>query len=77
MNKVVVYGKKGCTFCAQTIFACLNNGIDFEYKCLDNDFTREDLESIIGTDKYTFPQIFVDETLIGGFTEFNDKLRNN
>ena len=46
---------------------------DFDYRYVDiheEGITKADLEKTVGKPVHTVPQIFVDETHVGGFTEF-------
>jgi glutaredoxin 3 len=43
-------------------------GVEFEERNINKDFTREQLMEAVPTAR-TVPQIFLDDKLIGGFTE--------
>ncbi len=65
---IEIYGKTQCPFCDKAKQLCEREGLDFVYKQLDKDFTREDLfEQFPGA--RTFPQIKMDGENIGGYTE--------
>jgi len=65
---IIIYGKTQCGYCDMAKRLCETRGLDFEYKQLDKDFTREViLEEFPGA--RTFPQIIVDGEKIGGYTE--------
>jgi glutaredoxin 3 len=49
-------------------------GIEFEEKKIGHGFTREDLLEAVPTAR-TVPQIFLDDQLIGGFTELKKHLQ--
>jgi glutaredoxin len=66
---VTIYSKDDCQFCVQSIMLCKQNKITPTVLKLNKDFTREELIDLAPTAK-TFPQIFVDGTLIGGMREF-------
>ena len=51
-----------------------NKGIPFEEKKIGDGYTREELLEAIPTAR-TVPQIFLDDKLIGGFTELNEHLK--
>ena len=40
---IEIYGKTQCPFCDKAKQLCEREGLDFVYKQLDTDFTREDL----------------------------------
>tara|TARA_Y100000287_G_C14098816_1_gene294087 strand:- start:13 stop:246 length:234 start_codon:yes stop_codon:yes gene_type:complete len=67
--KVEIYSKPACPFCVQAKNLAEQKGYEYTYKMLDEDFTREELMEKFPTAR-TFPQIVVDGTSIGGFTEF-------
>ena len=63
---IEIWGKPNCPHCEQAKRFCENNLLDYTYKLLNVDFTREEvLEMFPGA--RTFPQIKVGDTKIGGF----------
>ena len=48
-------------------------GIQFEERKIGDGYTKEDLLEAVPTAR-TVPQIFLDDQLIGGFTELKQKL---
>ena len=70
---ITIYGKPRCTFCDAAKRLCEQKGLEFEYKMLDADYTAEELFEKVPNAK-TFPQIFVDDESIGGYTDFVDHL---
>ena len=70
---ITIYGKPRCTFCDAAKRLCEQKGLDYEYKMLDADYTAEELFEKVPNAK-TFPQIFVDDESIGGYTDFVDHL---
>jgi glutaredoxin 3 len=50
-------------------------GIAFEERKIGDGFTREDLLESVPNAR-TVPQIFLDEELVGGFTELKKRLEN-
>lgn len=71
--KAVVWSKDACPFCDQAKGLLKMKGIEFEEKKIGHGFTREDLLEAVPTAR-TVPQIFIDEHLIGGFTELKKHL---
>ena len=70
---IEIYGKTQCPFCDKAKALCEKEGLDYVYKQLDTDFTREELfEQFPGA--RTFPQIRMDGENIGGYTELAAKL---
>jgi glutaredoxin len=72
--KAVVWSKDHCPFCDQAKSLLKMKGIEFEEKKIGYGFTREDLLEAVPTAR-TVPQIFLDEELIGGFTELKKHLQ--
>ena len=72
----VIFGRPGCPFCvrAKEVAEQLKaDRDDFYYRYVDiheEGITKADLEKTVGKPVHTVPQIFVDETHVGGFTEF-------
>ena len=72
----VIFGRPGCPFCvrAKEVAEQLKaDRDDFDYRYVDiheQGITKADLEKTVGKPVHTVPQIFVDETHVGGFTEF-------
>jgi glutaredoxin len=71
--KAVVWSKNQCPFCDQAKALLKQRGIEFEEKKIGEGYTREDLLESVPTAR-TVPQIFLDGTLIGGFTELKRHL---
>lgn len=73
---VVIFGRPGCPFCvrAKDLAEKLENAKAIEgFRYIDihaEGISRADMEKTIGKPVETVPQIFVDQTHIGGFTEF-------
>ena len=66
--RAVVWSKYHCPFCDQAKMLLTQKGIQFEERKIGDGYTREELlEAVPGA--RTVPQIFLDDKLIGGFTE--------
>ena len=50
-------------------------GIEYEERNINNGWDKEDLLAAVPTAR-TLPQIFLDEELVGGFTELRKRLTN-
>ncbi len=71
--KAVVWSKYHCPYCDQAKALLKQKGIIFEERKIGDGFSKEDLlESVPGA--RTVPQIFLDDKLIGGFTELKKYL---
>jgi len=66
--KAIVWSKYHCPFCDQAKNLLEQKGIQFEEKKIGDGFTKEDLLEAVPNAR-SVPQIFIDDQLIGGFTE--------
>ena len=73
MTKAIVWSKHMCPYCDQAKALLTLKGIDYEERKIGSGYTREDLLEAVPTAR-TVPQIFIDEQLIGGFTELKNHL---
>lgn len=71
--KAVVWSKYNCPFCDQAKALLSLKGIKFEEKKIGDGYTKEDLMEQVPNAR-TVPQIFLDDKLIGGFTELKKYL---
>ena len=72
--KAVVWSKHHCPFCDQAKALLTHKGIEFEERKIGDGYTKEDLLEAVPTAR-TVPQIFLDDKLIGGFTELKQHLK--
>ena len=72
--KAIVWSKYHCPYCDQAKALLTHKGIAFEERKIGDGYTREDLLQAVPTAR-TVPQIFLDDVLIGGFTELRDHLQ--
>ena len=71
--KAIIWSKYHCPYCDQAKALLKQRGIPFEEKKIGDGYTREELLEAVPTAR-TVPQIFLDDTLIGGFTELKAHL---
>ncbi len=71
--KAIVWSKYHCPYCDQAKALLTQKGIPFEERKIGDGFTKEDLLEAVPTAR-TVPQIFLDNKLIGGFTELKAHL---
>jgi glutaredoxin len=71
--KAIVWSKDQCPYCDQAKALLESRGIEYEVRNISQDWTREQLLEAVPTAR-SVPQIFLDEELIGGFTELRKKL---
>lgn len=72
--KAVVWSKDNCPFCEQAKGLLKMKGIEYEEKKIGHGYTKEQLLEAVPTAR-TVPQIFLDDKLIGGFTELKTHLQ--
>jgi glutaredoxin 3 len=68
MSNVTVYSTDPCPYCSMAKALLDKRGIAYEEISLARDPAGRD-ELIAKTGMYTFPQIVIDGTVVGGFTE--------
>lgn len=74
MTTAIVWSKDACPFCDQAKALLTQRGIAYEERRIGLGYTREQLLEAVPTAR-TVPQIFLDETHIGGFTELKKHLQ--
>jgi glutaredoxin len=72
--KAIIWSKYQCPYCDQAKALLTAKGIQFEEKKIGDGYTKEDLLEAVPSAR-TVPQIFLDEQLIGGFTELKKHLQ--
>ena len=72
--QAVVWSKDFCPFCVQAKALLESKGIKFEERNVSKDWTREQLLAAVPNAR-TLPQIFLDDKLVGGFTELRKHLQ--
>jgi glutaredoxin len=72
--KAIVWSKDSCPYCVQAKGLLTQKGIEFEERNVSKDWTREQLLEAVPTAR-TLPQIFLDDKLVGGFTELRQHLQ--
>lgn len=70
---IKIYGKPNCSFCIASKQLLNNRGVPYEYLELGADFTVEEIRAL-APGAQSFPQIFNDDQLIGGFRDLQQKL---
>jgi len=71
--KAIVWSKDQCPYCDQAKALLKSRNIEFEERNVSQDWTREQLLEAVPNAR-TLPQIFLDQELVGGFTELRKKL---
>lgn len=71
--KAIVWSKNGCPFCDQAKNLLKSKSIEFEERNIEKDWSKEQLIEAVPNAR-TLPQIFLDNQLVGGFTELRTRL---
>jgi len=71
--KAIVWSKYHCPYCDQAKALLKQKDIPFEEKKIGDGYTKEELLEAVPNAR-TVPQIFLDDKLIGGFTELKKHL---
>jgi len=75
MTKVEIYTRPGCGYCTHAKRLLTNKGLDFiEYDVFENPKYINQLQQ--RTSGRTYPQIFIENESVGGFTELLTKDQN-
>ena len=73
MKKAIVWSKNQCPYCDQAKNLLKMKGIEYEERNINNGWDKEDLLAAVPGAR-TVPQIFLDDELVGGFTELKKRL---
>lgn len=71
--KAIVWSKSQCPYCEQAKQLLAQRGISYEERKIGDGWTRDDLLEAVPNAR-TVPQIFLNDELVGGFTELREKL---
>ena len=74
MSTAIVWSKDQCPYCVQAKNLLQSQGIEYEERNINHNYTREQLLEAVPNAR-TVPQIFIDDKLIGGFTELRQHLQ--
>ena len=67
---VEILSKDGCTYCEHAVNLCKDYNLEYKKTMVD----KPELKARCGAQASTFPQIFVNDSLIGDFFEFQEFL---
>jgi glutaredoxin 3 len=70
--KAIVWSKDHCPYCVQAKTLLEQKGIAFEERKIGDGWTKEQLLEAVPNAR-TVPQIFLNDELVGGFTELRAK----
>ena len=78
--KIEIYTKDKCTYCIQAKKLIESKGWSYTENYIDDstrDLLIEELTTRIGSTPRTVPQIFIDDQLVGGYTELVKWIKDN
>ena len=70
--RALVWSKDHCPYCVQAKTLLSQKGIEFEERKIGDGWTKEQLLEA-APDARSVPQIFLNDELVGGFTELRAK----
>ena len=73
MTRAIIWTKYNCAYCGQARASLEHLAIVHEGPKIGGGYTREDLLEAVPTAR-TVPQIFLDDQLIGGYTQLQQHL---
>jgi glutaredoxin 3 len=68
----IIWSKPDCPYCVQAKALLEQKGIEFEERKIGDGWTKEQLLEAVPNAR-TVPQIFLNDELVGGFTELRAK----
>jgi len=74
--KAIVWSKYNCQHCDQAKALLDQQGIEFEERQIGDGWTKEQLLESVPAAR-SVPQIFVNDQLVGGFTELQKYIKEN
>jgi len=66
--KAIVWSTSTCSFCKQAKTLLDKHNIPYEERLIGSEWTKDQLLEVVPNAR-TVPQIFIDETYVGGYTE--------
>ncbi len=71
--KAILWSKYHCSFCDQAKNLLQQKGIEFEERKIGDGWSKEELLEVVPNAR-TVPQIFIDDKLVGGYSELRQYL---
>jgi glutaredoxin 3 len=68
MTTAIIWSRDNCPYCVQAKALLEQKGIEFEERKIGTDWTKEQLLEAV-PNAMSVPQIFLNDELVGGFTE--------
>ncbi len=71
-----IYGTTTCAFCLRAKKLCERMGLEYEYKNIEYEMYKSELDNLLTEGYRTVPQIFRYGKLIGGYNELAKELED-
>lgn len=75
MNNIIIYSSRFCPYCFAAKKLLKNMNLEYEEIYIDGNRKKKE-EMIDKTNRFTVPQIFINDIHIGGFDDLSEKKRN-
>ena len=72
---IEIWGKPACPYCVKAVNLCKTRQLEYTYKSLGTDFTREQIFETLPTAR-TFLQIIIGGHKVGGYEQMVDYIEN-
>jgi len=70
MESVVIYSKDNCSWCDKAKALLQQKGYEYKELKYGVDYTKDELAAKVGPNvKLTTPQVFIDNDLVGGYSD--------
>lgn len=73
---ILIWSKSGCIYCEKAKEIMLEEGLEYEERIIGDGWSKNDLLEMI-PDAKKVPQIFIDNTHIGGYTDLVEFLNSD
>lgn len=73
MKKAIIWTKDNCPYCVQAKELLIKHNIQYEERKIGVDYTKEQLLEEVPNAR-TVPQIFINDVLVGGYTQLKEEL---
>jgi len=75
--KIKLYSRENCIWCVRAKALLQENNLNYTEIDLTDDTKRDQFYKEVGRNVATVPQIYFDDTRIGGYNELREWLSNN
>lgn len=76
MKKVIIWSILGCPACRNAKMFLMQKNMEYEERIVGDKWTKEDFNKAVPNVK-TYPQIFIDDKHIGGWSDLLEYSKHN